>query len=44
MKALTGESQLDLKVGNAMLMKHREKLESAQREMEETRNRVEQEN
>jgi DNA invertase Pin-like site-specific DNA recombinase len=42
-KALTGESQLDLKVVNAMLLKHREKLEAAQREMEETRNRVEQE-
>ena len=42
-KALTGESQLDLKVVNTMLLKHREKLETAQREMEETRNRVEQE-
>lgn len=42
-KALTGESQLDLKVVNAMLLKHREKLEAAQREMEETRNRVKQE-
>ena len=31
-KALTGESQLDLKVVNAMLLKHREKLEAAQLE------------
>ena len=43
MKTLTGESRLDLKVVNAMLLKHREKLEAAQREMEETRNRAEQE-
>ena len=42
-KALTGESQLDLKVVNAMLLKHREKLEAAQQEMEQTRNRMEQE-
>ena len=40
-KALTGESQLDLSVVNQMLMKHRAKLESAQRAMEEAKTRME---
>ena len=34
-KALTGESQLDLTIVNEMLMKHRAKLESDQQIMEE---------
>jgi len=33
-KALTGESQLDLSVVNGMLLKHRAKLEECQRTME----------
>ena len=40
-KALTGESQLDLSVVNSMLVKHRAKLETAQRAMEDARTRME---
>ena len=40
-KALTGESQLDLGVVNQMLMKHRAKLETAQRTMEDAKTRME---
>jgi hypothetical protein len=36
-KALTGESQLDLGVVNGMLLKHRAKLEECQRTMEEAK-------
>ena len=36
-KALTGESQLDLSVVNGMLLKHRAKLEECQRAMEEAK-------
>jgi hypothetical protein len=36
-KALTGESQLDLSVVNGMLLKHRAKLEECQRTMEEAK-------
>lgn len=45
-KALTGESQLDLSIVNQMLLKHRAKLEAAQTAMEEaqTRMQAEQEN
>ncbi len=42
-KALTGESQLDLTVANSMLLKHREKLQTAQRAMEEAKARLEKE-
>ena len=42
-KALTGGSRPDLKVVSAMLLKHREKMQAAQREMKENRNRAEQE-
>ena len=40
-KALTGESQLDLAVVNSMLMKHRAKLEAAQQIMEDAKARME---
>ena len=40
-KALVGESQLDLSVVNSMLLKHRAKLEGAQQAMEEARTRME---
>ena len=40
-KALTGDSQLDLGVVNSMLVKHRAKLETAQRAMEDARTRME---
>lgn len=40
-KALTGDSQLDPGVGNSMLVKHRAKLETAQRAMEDARTRME---
>ena len=45
-KALTGESQLDLSIVNQMLLKHRAKLEVSQTAMEEaqTRMQAEQEN
>ena len=45
-KALTGESQLDLSIVNQMLLKHRAKLEASQTAMEEaqTRMQAEQEN
>jgi len=36
-KALTGESQLDLSVVNGMLLKHRARLEECQRTMEEAK-------
>ena len=36
-KALTGESQLDLAVVNGMLLKHRARLEECQRTMEEAK-------
>ena len=39
-KALTGESQLDLSVVNQMLLKHRAKLETAQRTMEDAKTRM----
>lgn len=39
-KALTGESQLDMKVVNQMLLKHRERLEKAQNTMEEAKARM----
>ena len=42
-KALTGESQLDLKVVNSMLLKHRAKLEGATATMEEAKARIEEE-
>ncbi len=34
-KALTGESQLDLSIANQMLLKHRGKLEAAQKAMDD---------
>ena len=40
-KALVGESQLDLGVVNSMLLKHRAKLEGAQQAMEEAKTRME---
>ena len=40
-KALTGDSQLDLSIVNSMLVKHRAKLETAQRAMEDARTRME---
>ena len=40
-KALTGDSQLDLGVVNSMLVKHRAKLETAQRAMEDAKTRME---
>ncbi len=40
-KALTGESQLDLSVVNAMLLKHRAKLDEDSAAVEETRAKVE---
>ena len=40
-KTLTGESQLDLGVVNSMLVKHRAKLETAQRAMEDAKTRME---
>ena len=39
-KALTGESQLDMNVVNAMLVKHRGRLEKAQQEMEEAERHI----
>ena len=42
-KALTGESQLDLSVVNQMLLKHRAKLEAAQKTMEDAKTRMEME-
>ncbi len=42
-KALTGESQLDLKVVNSMLLKHRAKLDGATTAMEEAKARIEEE-
>ena len=41
MKALTGESQLDLSVVNAMLLKHRAKLDEDSAAVEEARTRLE---
>ena len=43
MKALTGESQLDLTVANGMLLKHREKMQAAKQAMEEAKTRLEEE-
>ncbi len=40
-KALTGDSQLDLGVVNSMLVKHRAKLETSQRAMEDAKTRME---
>lgn len=40
-KALTGESQLDLSIANQMLLKHRAKLESAQKAMDEAKVKLE---
>ena len=40
-KALTGESQLDLAIVNQMLLKHRAKLEAAQQTMEDAKVRME---
>lgn len=42
-KALTGESQLDLIVANSMLLKYREKLQTARYAMEEAKARLEKE-
>ena len=42
-KALTGESQLDLAIVNQMLIKHRARLETAQQTMNEARSRLESE-
>ena len=42
-KALTGESQLDLSIVNQMLLKHRAKLEASQRAMEEAQTRMQEE-
>ena len=42
-KALTGESQLDLTVANSMLLKYREKLQTARHAMEEAKARLEKE-
>ena len=39
-KALTGESQLDLSIVNQMLLKHRAKLEASQTAMEEAQARM----
>ena len=41
MKALTGESQLDLSVVNDMLLKHKARLEGARQAMEEAREKME---
>ena len=40
-KALTGDSQLDLGVVNSMLVKHRVKLETVQRAMKDAKKRME---
>ena len=40
-KALTGDSQLDLSIANQMLLKHRAKLESAQKAMDEAKVKLE---
>ena len=40
-KALTGESQLDLSIVNSMLIKHRAKLEAADAAMKEAQSRME---
>ena len=42
-KALTGESRLDLAIVNQMLIKHRARLEKAQHTMDEARSRLESE-
>ena len=42
-KALTGESQLDLSVVNAMIIKHRARRDEAEQAIEEARERLEQE-
>ena len=42
-KALTGESQLDLSIVNQMLLKHRAKLEASQTAMEEAQARMQEE-
>ena len=42
-KALTGESQLDLSVVNAMIIKHRARRDAAEQAIEEARERLEQE-
>ena len=42
-KALTGESQLDLSIVNQMLQKHRAKLEASQKAMEEAQTRMQEE-
>ena len=42
-KALTGESQLDLSIVNQMLLKHRAKLEASQTAMEEAQTRMQEE-
>jgi len=42
-KALTGESQLDLSVVNTMIIKHRARRDAAEQAIEETRERLEQE-
>ena len=41
MKALTGESQLDLGIVNSMLVKHRARLEAAQKIMAEAKAKME---
>jgi len=40
-KALTGESQLDLSVVNEMLLKHKARLEGARQTMEDARQKIE---
>ena len=42
-KALTGESQLDLSIVNQILLKHRAKLEASQNAMEEAQARMQEE-
>ena len=42
-KALTGESQLDLSVVNTMIIKHRARRDAAEQAIEEARERLEQE-
>ena len=42
-KALTGESQLDLAIVNQMLLKHRARLEASQKAMEEAQTRMQEE-
>ena len=42
-KALTGENSLDISIVNSMMPKHREKMEQAQRRMEEAKAKMDKE-